>query len=153
MGSRNLPKIYQNLSSQKTESTIVLTVLQSKSQMVSSHRRRRKRKRNRSGLTFEKNKGIPQILHSKWSSGRACGAASTTQRPRSASLRSHAPDSQQASKQASKKKKRKEKKDKREKTEKKKEAQKEPNDLQQFYTKMTYKLHQHGTRNNTKSSK
>ena len=78
----------------------------SKSQVVSSPRRK--------------------ILLSKWSSGRTCGAASTAQRPRSASERSNA----STGKQTSKKNKKKEKRDKREKTEKKKDAQKEPNDLQ-----------------------
>ena len=47
----------------------------------------------------------------KWSSGRACGAASTTQWTRSASLRSHALM---------------------DKMEEKKNAQKEPNDLQEL---------------------
>ena len=47
----------------------------------------------------------------KWSSGRACGAASTTQRTRSAPLRSHALM---------------------DKMEKKKDARKEPNDLQEL---------------------
>ena len=47
----------------------------------------------------------------KWSSGRACGAASTTQRTRSASLRSNALM---------------------DKMEKKKDARKEPNDLQEL---------------------
>ena len=42
MGSQNHPEITKNLNCQKTESTIVLAMLQStgKSQVVSSHRRR-----------------------------------------------------------------------------------------------------------------
>ena len=84
-------EIVENLSCQKTESTIVLAILQSsgKSQVDPA--------------TKEEQKTPP-----KWSSGRACGAASTTQRTRSASLRSHALM---------------------DKMEKKKDAQKEPNDL------------------------
>ena len=83
----------KNLSCQKTESTIVLAMLQSagESQVVFSHKR-------------EEQKMFP-----KWSSGRACGAASTTQQTRSASLRSHALM---------------------DKMEKKKDARKKPHDLQ-----------------------
>ena len=56
----------------------------------------------------------------KWSSGRACGAASTTQRTRSASLRSHALM---------------------DKMEKKKDARKKPSDLQELCT-FSAKVHQ-----------
>ena len=65
----------------------------------------------------------------KWSSGRACGAASTTQRPRSASLRSRALT---------------------DKTAKNKDAQKEPNDLQElcvFSANATLKMRKSGQRN------
>ena len=61
--SQNQPEIVENLSCQKTESTIVLAMLQSagESQVVFSHEKEE------------------QNMPPKWSSGRACGAASTTQ--------------------------------------------------------------------------
>ena len=138
MGSRNL-------SSQKTESTIVLTFLQSPRWYPATEE---EGKEKGTGAASRSNKTKVSHRYCNRSGLRAAPAARPRPRSGLAPLRC-ARTLQLASKQASKKKKRKEKKDKREKTEKKKDAQKEPNDGQQFctfslklpktYTKMAHK--------------
>ena len=111
MDSPNHTKNNNKLSNQKTERALVLAILQSKSQVVSSHRRR-------TDIAFKVD-------------------FRPRRRPRSASLRC-ARSNEQASKQASNKQaKRQTREDcnaKREKTERRNDAQKEPNDLQRICT-------------------
>ena len=112
MGSPNQAKITKNLSCQKTESTIVLAILQS------------------TGTATKEERKMPP----KWSSGRACGAASTTQGSLRFAALAHYDGQDGKDKRCT-------------------EGAKRPQQIMYVFNKIASTMRKSGTQNETKSSK